>query len=108
MQCRKLMPWGRKLTLPVAIIVGWTRWSGSSPSVLSSSNPRAWPSSRGPEKGIEGGLYPNVCSATKNAPKSTKEFYPTSLIETKSRPSENRQTGNWDPPNGPDCIKMLA
>ena len=58
--------------------------------------------------GIEGGFYPNFCSDAKNAPKSTKEFYPTHRIETKSKPSENRQTGDWDPQNGPDYIKMLA
>ena len=56
-------------------------------------------------KGIEGGFYPNFCSDAKNAPKGTKEFYPTSPIETKFRPSKNRQTGNWDLQTAPITSK---
>ena len=55
--------------------------------------------------GIEGGFYPNFCSDAKNAPKGTKEFYPTSPIETKFRPSKNRQTGNWDLQTAPITSK---
>ena len=58
--------------------------------------------------GIEGGFYPNFCSDAKNAPKGTKEFYPTSPIETKFRPSKKSTNRKLGPPNGPDYIKMLA
>ena len=58
--------------------------------------------------GIEGEFYPNPCSASKNAPKGMKEFYPRPPIETKSWPSEPQDSGHLGPQNDPDCIKMLA